>query len=499
MKTGADEMTSETKTPQPEEFWLTRGGERRYVVGILPGPVAYPIWSTDVSQSLETHSEGGLCFEGKNQEDDLVTHLPWCTSWDDVEPHPICSMCGVSPVILGTAGCDDCTRFAVESVGAHVTTIPGDAVATWPKWYVRAEKTLSHKFKEIAYSRMDSEDSGETFHTDGTSYKWNHNVQAGWIQCTKAEALARLNPSPAKCTAVESMDCKSCGDFCDKNTLPPCPDCTLPLTAGHADVCPMAWVVQDRVPVRVGSDEYRYSECAEASSWQTALGEWEPHVKHGYVSKFNGILSVRCRRRDLPPTCQNSATESSRPENVVTVTTDPVYTLGAASREPLTFAEARTSAQQIMTDQESRRSEAVSQETEPQGEPVKTDTPDPGDGWRLINQAVDFPNGCEQCWNPLTREWCSRYELAGTPFWGGSIYRRRITPAEPIHPLGAASREPKTALIQFMVPRRILDDTKCDWPVRACLAGVEVIDSATWIPVTIDKLGNVSVRKDQQQ
>ena len=53
-------------------------------------------------------------------------HLPECDSFK-WQPEEFCSMCGVNPVIPGTAGCNDCTEFALDAVRAPVES-PDDWV-----------------------------------------------------------------------------------------------------------------------------------------------------------------------------------------------------------------------------------------------------------------------------------------------------------------------------------------------------------------------------------
>ena len=66
--------------------------------------------------------------------------------------------------------------------------LSGDA-EVWPKWSVPYNQgAKSACGKEMAYCRQDSETNGETFHVDGTSFKWCEDVPYGWIPCTEAEA-----------------------------------------------------------------------------------------------------------------------------------------------------------------------------------------------------------------------------------------------------------------------------------------------------------------------
>ena len=53
-------------------------------------------------------------------------HLPYCDSFE-WQPVEFCVMCGVNPVIPGTAGCKDCTEFALDAVRVPVES-PDDWV-----------------------------------------------------------------------------------------------------------------------------------------------------------------------------------------------------------------------------------------------------------------------------------------------------------------------------------------------------------------------------------
>ncbi len=89
------------------------------------------------------------------------------------------------------------------------------------------------------------------------------------------------------------------------------PDCiqSFDCNAGdHSDACPVKpqpaedpeeWVVQDLVPPRDGIDQVKWSDWT-ARDWMTASGHWD--AKHGesLASDKSVILSVRCRRKDLP-------------------------------------------------------------------------------------------------------------------------------------------------------------------------------------------------------
>ena len=72
-------------------------------------------------------------------------------------------------------------------------------VEVWPKWYVRTNPNECYR-NHIAYSKMTSADSGETFRKDGSSFKWSENNPNGWIEVTESEALARVTPDTSRRT-----------------------------------------------------------------------------------------------------------------------------------------------------------------------------------------------------------------------------------------------------------------------------------------------------------
>ena len=77
--------------------------------------------------------------------------------------------------------------------------IAASPAEVWPKWTAPVGLMISgnHK-KPIAYSRNDSEYRGETFHVDGSSFRFEYSdaVAGGWTECTEAEAMSQLKQSP---------------------------------------------------------------------------------------------------------------------------------------------------------------------------------------------------------------------------------------------------------------------------------------------------------------
>jgi|GEM_PF-5230551 len=171
-------------------------------------------------------------------------------------------------------------RYATESEALARVVV--DPVAEgWPKWYVRCETTISSKGKEIAYSKAIAQNIGETWHVDGSSYKWHYNVSDGWVECTESEALARvvvdpndvpLNPVPGKVVATG----------------------TLTLTPVES---PDDWVEYDPAQItcpRISID-WLTPRLGE-SHWGPALLVWSNATWAAQRENWK----IRCLRRDMP-------------------------------------------------------------------------------------------------------------------------------------------------------------------------------------------------------
>ena len=64
---------------------------------------------------------------------------------------------------------------------------------------------------------------------------------------------------------------------------------------------PDEWVIQDRVAPREGIDQVQWDYFSDKNHWPYAQGAWPDHKRHGYRdASDDAVLSVRCRRRDLP-------------------------------------------------------------------------------------------------------------------------------------------------------------------------------------------------------
>ena len=82
-------------------------------------------------------------------------------------------------------------------------------------------------------------------------------------------------------------------------------------TTPAADTDP--WVTQDRVPARVGIDEYRYASWThEPDRWRPVneSGGWDDSANHGWVDDEGDTLLLRCRASQLPEVC------SAEPQSV---------------------------------------------------------------------------------------------------------------------------------------------------------------------------------------
>jgi len=54
--------------------------------------------------------------------------------------------------------------------------------------------------------------------------------------------------------------------------------------------------------------------------------------------------------------------------------------------------------------------------------------PDPGEGWRLIDQATDTPQQGDEIWRPISKDWAGRMYPCDTDYLKDSHYRRRVEP-----------------------------------------------------------------------
>jgi len=151
----------------------------------------------------------------------------------------------------------------------------------WPKWYLRCETTISSKGKEIAYSKAIAQNIGETWHVDGSSYKWHYNVSDGWVECTESEALARvavdpddilLNPVPGTVVATGTV----------KLTPVESPDDWVEFDAAQI-TCPRVEI--DWLTPKLGE-----------SQWMPAMLAWSNATWAAQRKNWK----IRCRRCDLP-------------------------------------------------------------------------------------------------------------------------------------------------------------------------------------------------------
>lgn len=94
--------------------------------------------------------------------------------------------------------------------------------------------------------------------------------------------------------------------------------------------------------------------------------------------------------------------------------------------------------------------------------------PDPGEGYRLINPAVDVPQEGDEYYAVRLKTW--RSPIGATiDFATGFHYRRRDEP------------QPYPKVIRLFVPLRAISEPESDWPVRCSLTGVK--DVASWIEI----------------
>ena len=111
-------------------------------------------------------------------------------------------------------------------------------------------------------------------------------------------------------------------------------------------------------------------------------------------------------------------------------------------------------------------------ELPPIPQPVETpSTPDPGEGWRLIDKNADTPMIGDVVWNEYKNEWEPRYlEFDSEPFNEKLIYRRRITPT--------VETPTEKIRLRLWVPRRVLQTSPTsDLQVRFSHESVKKFES----------------------
>lgn len=182
----------------------------------------------------------GRVWAGSDSQCDLIA--------EHVE---ICPMCD-NPCVPGGVACKECGEFAVEYAGCpKEEKFPQYWTALTPEFaFIKRVDTNHHYCIDF-----DGDD-------DNHLCCWDDASHAGRKQITKEQAEALVKKKP-----VESPD---------------------------------DWVTQDRVPPRDGMDQVRWSNWPE-DRWISPCGPWEDPEMHGFHDKEDDtVLSVRCRRKDLP-------------------------------------------------------------------------------------------------------------------------------------------------------------------------------------------------------
>ena len=126
-----------------------------------------------------------------------------------------------------------------------------------------------------------------------------------------------------------------------------CSEYDIDLVAEYVEPDPLEspddWVTQDRVPARVGVDSQNWMPMWGEGKWRDIThGDAAKGKRHGYVDGMRDKLSLRCRRKDLPPVPPKTRTvvlkewicwDDDYPEAVVIqwFSTDPSVNAGLAA------------------------------------------------------------------------------------------------------------------------------------------------------------------------
>lgn len=271
-------MAEQVKSPEPGQYWEhVKSKDRAYFIGRAPD--GEMVWQC----------EGDSVEHGDIDWSDWQ-HIPGCTGWDwEPETWPRYyvyigdSTCqwiflelsgyGLVPMVWRDGAYHQyhakIERHEVESwidrkIWKEISKAEAmklkEPAETWPKFYV----SNIHSF---GYYRCDSEYEVLHIAPEGTEKQQSPastlRNKAIWTEVTEAEAKSRVKP-------VESPD---------------------------------DWVVQDRVPARAGIDRGWWSSDdppADKSYCWCVLENVGNGMMHGDQNDIGLILSVFCRRRDLP-------------------------------------------------------------------------------------------------------------------------------------------------------------------------------------------------------
>ncbi len=176
---------------------------------------------------------------------------------------------------IAIAEYQDGSVYEIEN-GENFKHLPDCDSFDWqPETFPQYWTTVDNASDPGAYVIRTSKTEFKVIDKDGTtrrhSYSWFPKDSTDRTRLTQAEAEARVkNPEP-----VESPD---------------------------------DWVTQDRVPARVRTDQEHWSNW-DADEWYRVRPDQissRQKMLHGDVDALGYTLSLRCRRRDLPPLPQET-------------------------------------------------------------------------------------------------------------------------------------------------------------------------------------------------
>lgn len=190
-------------------------------------------------------------------------------------------------VIVGEHECGSICMFVSYHDWQHLPDCTGFdwQPETFPQWYVKDDrKPFADCDHIVRTSKTEMCGINACDGTETGTAKWGEYqadlVAAGqWIQITKEEAESRIEkPQP-----VESPD---------------------------------DWVVQDRVPRRIGIDQFRWIFSSGESEWRDERYYEHAVYTHGEVDSSGHRFELRCRRKDLPPLPNKFATLANEIEQL---------------------------------------------------------------------------------------------------------------------------------------------------------------------------------------
>lgn len=279
-------------------WWRTRRGSICLVHGLVPFESLWPlIVSVGPDVDVRYTADGKLKTDGETR-DDLVEFLPDCDSFDwKAEVFPQYWTTLVTYSNDRESNRPEATAFVIRTSKVEWNTVQKDGVhgpsmGESSRWNENHRTQLTKEQAEALLLPKESTDdwviqniAPARVGIDQYRYPTSGTIRKrDWHDVTYADHFS-------------STDFHGKVNFGNRLELR-CRRKDLPVAAENTE----DWVVQDRVPARVGVDERRFiTPSGHVQSWGEVKESWSAGMMHG-EKKAGETIEVRCRRKDFPET-----------------------------------------------------------------------------------------------------------------------------------------------------------------------------------------------------